>query len=137
MFAPWRLVVRTAEKTVLEAARVQWIQVQLADGGGIHILPGHAPLLAETVTAPLRYADASGEHSLRIQAGILQIAPGQVTVYTTGRADVGAAAGPSVEHAKERRFNRLAEALLGSPRANGRAITRIAPALDSDDVEEG
>ncbi|MGQ9493092.1 MAG: F0F1 ATP synthase subunit epsilon [Anaerolineae bacterium] len=87
MFAPWHLVVLTPVETLLETSGVQWIQVRLADGGEIGIWPGHAPLLAETVTAPLRYADDTGEHRISIQAGILHITPGEVFIYTTGLAD--------------------------------------------------
>lgn len=86
MFRPWRLVVRTPAETVLEARDITWLQVQLADGGPITILPGHAPLVAETVTAPLRYVDGAGEHSVVLNAGLLRITRGEVIVYTTGRA---------------------------------------------------
>lgn len=90
MFKPWRLVVRTPADTVLEAQGVTWLQVQLADGGPITILPGHAPLVAETVTALLLYVDGEGEHSVMVNAGLLHIARDAVTVYTTelGHADV-------------------------------------------------
>lgn len=84
MYQPWRLVVRTPAETLLEAQGVTWLQVQLADGGPLTILPGHAPLLAETVTAPLRYTDPVGEHSVVVGAGLLHIARGEVRVYTTG-----------------------------------------------------
>ena len=50
-------MVLTPIKTLLDVEGVAWVQVRLADGGGIGIYPGHAPLLAETVTAPLRYAN--------------------------------------------------------------------------------
>lgn len=84
MFPLLQLCVRTPAETVLHAGGVRWVQAQLADGGGIGIWPGHAPLLAETVTAPLRYEDAHGEHSVTVRAGILQVTPGQVQVYTSG-----------------------------------------------------
>lgn len=88
MFEPWRLVVRTPVETVLEAYGVTWLQVQLADGGPLTILLGHAPLVAETVTAPLRYIDQDGEHSVAVDAGLLRITRNEVTVYTTGRGEM-------------------------------------------------
>ena len=51
-----RLTVLTPAETLLEVEGVKWVRVQLADGGRISIWPGHAPLLAETVAAALRYA---------------------------------------------------------------------------------
>lgn len=60
------------------------MRARLADGGPIGIYPGHAPLLAETITAPLRYADGSGEHMLHLEAGILQVDDEGVTIFTSG-----------------------------------------------------
>jgi F0F1-type ATP synthase epsilon subunit len=85
MFEPWRLVVRTPAEAALVAHGVTWIQVQLADGAPITILPGHAPLLAETMAAPLRYVDGAGEHSLEVNAGLLHVTRAEVIVYTTGQ----------------------------------------------------
>jgi len=73
MLKPLRLTVLTPTETLLDVEGVAWVQSHLADGGGIGIYPGHAPLLAETVTAPLRYAGPSGEHTLDLEAGILQV----------------------------------------------------------------
>jgi len=81
---PLRLTVLTPVETVLDVEEVAWVQARLADGGGIGIYPGHAPLLAETVTAPLRYADGSGEHALGLEAGILQVDREGVTIFTSG-----------------------------------------------------
>jgi len=83
MFPPWRLVVKLPAETALDVQGVVWVQVQLADGGPITILPGHAPLVAETVTAPLRYKDGSGAHSLVPEAGVLYVSRGEVAIYTT------------------------------------------------------
>jgi len=76
-------MVLTPAKALLEVEEVTWVQARLADGGGIGIYPGHAPLLAETVTAPLRYADGSGEHALDLEAGILQVDRDGVTIFTS------------------------------------------------------
>jgi len=81
-----RLMVLTPARTLLEVEGVAWVQVRLSDGGPIGIYPGHAPLLAETVTAPLRYADEAGEHTLGLEAGILQVDRDGVTVFTSDPA---------------------------------------------------
>lgn len=99
----FHLTVLTPERALLEARGVTQIQAQLADGGPIGIYPGHAPLLAETVAAPLRYADASGEHTIDLDAGILQVESAGVTVFVNS-------AKPSEEN--DRHFDQLAQELL-------------------------
>jgi F0F1-type ATP synthase epsilon subunit len=91
--APFHLLVLTPAETLLDAEAVNWAQVQLADGGGIGLYPGHAPLLAETVAAPLRYADSTGEHTLDLDAGILQVEVGRVIVLTSGLTRAAAGIG--------------------------------------------
>jgi F0F1-type ATP synthase epsilon subunit len=93
MFGRFRLMVLTPAETLLDMEGVAWVQACLADGGPIGIYPGHAPLLGETVTAPLRYADGLGEHALDLAAGILQVDRGGVTVFTGGLARKGDAGG--------------------------------------------
>jgi F0F1-type ATP synthase epsilon subunit len=112
MIESLRLTVLTPAETLLDVERVAWVQVQLADGGGIGIWPGHAPLLAETVAAPLRYADALGEHALDLEAGILQIERDGVTIFTSGLAGQAISARPPDEDQEGARFDRLARALL-------------------------
>jgi F0F1-type ATP synthase epsilon subunit len=114
MIEPLRLTVLTPTQTLLDVRGVAWIQVQLADGGGIGIWPGHAPLLAETVAAPLRYADALGEHALDLEAGILQIARDSVTIFTSGLTRQAVTAQPPDEDQEGARFDRLAQALLAT-----------------------
>ena len=79
------LTVLTPDETLFDAD-VAWVQLRLADGGGIGIYPGHAPLLAETAASTLRYADASGEHALDLEAGILEVHRGGLTLFTSGIA---------------------------------------------------
>jgi F0F1-type ATP synthase epsilon subunit len=78
---PFRLTVLTPERALLEAEEVTQVQAQLADGSPIGIYPGHAPLLTETVAAPLRYTDPSGKHEIDLCAGILQVSDADVTVF--------------------------------------------------------
>jgi F0F1-type ATP synthase epsilon subunit len=104
-------MVLSPAETLLDVQDVAWVQARLADGGGIGIYPGHAPLLAETITAPLRYADASGEHTLEVEAGILQVDGGGVTILTSGRAHASEVSQTS-EVLEEERFDRLAQELL-------------------------
>jgi F-type H+-transporting ATPase subunit epsilon len=115
MSKPLGLTVLTPAETLLDAQGVAWVQARLADGGGIGIYPGHAPLLAETITAPLRYADASGEHTLEVEAGILQVDGDGVTVLTSGRAHASEVSQPP-EVLEGERFDRLAQELLDSSR---------------------
>jgi F0F1-type ATP synthase epsilon subunit len=120
---PFRLLVLTPVQTLIEAAGVAWAQIQLADGGPIAIYPGHAPLLAETVAGPLRYADESGEHSLDLLAGFLHVRQDGVTILTAGQVQAGngvdrepgaPAEGIGVrEEADKLQFERLAQTLLG------------------------
>lgn len=105
-----RLRVLTPAETLLEVEQTKWVQVRLSDGTGLSIYPGHAPLLAETVTAPLRYADETGERMLDVEAGIVQVENHDVSVFTRGEAKVAEAAEP-LAVARERKFERLAREL--------------------------
>jgi len=87
VFPPLRLLVRTPEAVLLNTSGVLWVQARLADGAGIGILPGHGPLLAETVAGRLEYADGDGDHVLTVRAGVLRVESGQVTIYTSERND--------------------------------------------------
>jgi len=105
---PLRLTVLTPAETLIEAKEVKWVQAQLADGSGISIWPGHAPLLGKTITASLRYADEAGEHACNLEAGILQVGRDGVTIFTSGLAPP-----PGSEPAGDSaRLERLAEALF-------------------------
>lgn len=115
MIRPLRLAVLTPAETLIEVEEVKWVQAQLADGSRISIWPGHAPLLGETVTAPLRYADETGEHALDLGAGILQVDREGVTIFTSGLAPP---AGPEAA-GDSARFERLAETLLAPLTARG------------------
>ena len=133
---PLRLMVLTPAKTLLDVAEVAWVQVQLSDGGGIGIYPGHAPLLAETVTAPLRYADELGEHALDLEAGILQIEDDGVTIFTSGLAEISEVSETaqlispkSSEVSDGARFDRLARALLTTLQAQPEEALVLSPAL--------
>ncbi len=104
------LQVLTPAASLLDAEDVERVHLRLADGTGLSIYPGHAPLLAETVTAPLRYVDESGEHLFDVEAGILQVEENNVMIFTSGRpedVDTGAPSAVSTE----RRFERLAQEL--------------------------
>ena len=110
MTGSFKLSVLTPAETLLKVNEAAWVHLRLADGTGITIYPGHAPLLAETVTAPLHYADEAGEHALNIEAGILQVAGDEVTLFTSGQSETEAAPALSTI-SEERRFERLAREL--------------------------
>jgi len=105
-----RLQILTPAETLLEVEKAKWVHLRLADGTGLSIYPGHAPLLAETVTAPLRYADASGEHAFDVEAGILEVDAQGVMVFTSGKPEAAKSLRPSAV-AEEKRFERLAREL--------------------------
>lgn len=130
MFEPLRLLVKTPSETILEVSGVHWVHVRLADGGGIGIWPGHAPLVAETVAGLLKYADESGEHSLRLKAGLLHITPGRVVIYTTGLVDSGAVDEQVGAGRDENRSRRLAAAILSSLSAS--ASSAVSPTHDQE-----
>jgi F0F1-type ATP synthase epsilon subunit len=101
----------TPEQTVLEAGSVTQVQAHLADGGPIGVYPGHAPLLAETLTAPLRYVDAAGEHEIDLDAGILQVNGDGVTVFA-GQAKPCEGLKPSQGSQNDQHFDQLAQELF-------------------------
>jgi len=127
-----RLTVLTPAETVLEVEKVAWIQARLADGGGIGIYPGHAPLTAETVSAPLRYADPSGERAIDLEAGILLVDADGVTIFTSGAAQALQVSRTLVSD--EARFDRLAQALLATMQARPTEMPDLG--LDVDHERE-
>jgi F0F1-type ATP synthase epsilon subunit len=104
------LTVLSPAGKLLEEWQVDWVQVQLADGGGIGIWPGHAPLLAETISAPLVYSRNGQELRIDLQRGILQIESDGVVLLTGG--EVGPPREEEKRDAREERFDRLARVLL-------------------------
>ena len=109
-----RLSVLSPASTLLEVPEALSVQVQLSDGGWIGILPGHGPLLAETVEGPLAYADEAGEHFLELEAGILEVQDGAVTILTGGRGAGWRGMHPAPADEEQVRFDRLAQALFAS-----------------------
>ena len=105
-----RLHVLTPVETLLEVEEAQWVHVRLADGTGISIYPGHAPLLGETVSSVLRYADVDGEHGFEACSGILYVRDNHITVLTGEESVDGELRKPSTV-AEGRRFERLAQEL--------------------------
>jgi F0F1-type ATP synthase epsilon subunit len=104
------LQVLTPAETLLQVEEADWVHVRLADGAGISIYPGHAPLLAETITASVRYTDASGDHGFDVRAGILKIEDNRVTVFTSGESEPARRPAPPTT-SEERQFDRLARDL--------------------------
>ncbi len=111
MSKSFHLTVLTPERALLEAGEVTQVHAQLADGAPIGIYPGHAPLLAETVAAPLHYTDPSGEHTIDLGAGILQVSEAGVTVFADS-AKPCEGLKPSQGSEGDEHFDRLARDLL-------------------------
>lgn len=113
-----QLRILSPAETLLEVEEATWVHLRLADGTGLTVYPGHAPLLAETVTAPVRYADDSGEHAFDVEGGILEVDDQGVMVFTSGKPEAAESLRPSAV-AEEKRFERLArelqEKLQGEP----------------------
>lgn len=109
---------------LLDVTGVQWVQVRLADGAGLGICPGHAPLLAETVAAPLRYADSEGERAVELDPGILAITPSSVTLFTSGLRGEKPVAG-TLGDERDLHFERLAITLRQMFRGEGSDVGRL------------
>jgi len=120
-----RLTVITPAETLREVEDVAWVRLRLADGTGLTVYPGHAPLLAETIAAPIRYAAHGNEHALNAEAGILRVDRGAITVFTSGEADLEAT-GPAAVSSQEREFKRMARELRESlGQESGAGLRRI------------
>jgi F0F1-type ATP synthase epsilon subunit len=92
---------------VVSVDQVQWVHVSLAGGKALTIWPRHAPLLAETSTDALRYADAAGTHTIDLPAGVLQVRGSTVSIFLAGTLDK-----QSWPEGEQERFERLAETML-------------------------
>jgi F0F1-type ATP synthase epsilon subunit len=130
MGEPFHLTVLTPEQVLLEVQGVTRVQAQLADGSPIGIYPGHAPLLAETVAAPLHYTDASGEHALDLCAGILQVGDESVTVFA--RPQTSRVSETLEVSENDSRFDRLAHELLANPNAQPDEVLDIEKPVAGD-----
>ncbi len=132
MFKPLRLLVLTPEATLLDASAVQQIQLRLADGGGLGIFPGHAPLVAETVSAPVCYVDGDGQHCLDMEAGIVQISAAVVTLFTGGLQSSAAETGRAAPEDGVR-LGRLAYDLRRAALQRGKKAKALARELSQGD----
>jgi F0F1-type ATP synthase epsilon subunit len=106
------LVVLTPSETVADVEQIQWVHVNLVGTKALTVWPGHAPVLAETATDALQYADAAGTHTLDLPAGILQVQDSTVTLFLAGT--LGEQAWLEDE---DQRFERLAETMRDPKRA--------------------
>jgi F0F1-type ATP synthase epsilon subunit len=102
---PLHLVVWTPSETLVDADPVAWVHVELAGSGGLTIWPGHAPLVAESASEVMRYADRTGTHTVDLAPGVLQVEGRAVTIF------MAAQEWPSAE---AERFVRLSAALRQS-----------------------
>ena len=73
-----KLIVVTPEKKVVEAD-VEQVEVP-GELGYLGILPGHAPLISLLKTGVLTYKGASGEKSLALSSGFVEVANDAVSV---------------------------------------------------------
>jgi len=73
------------------------------------------------VTAPLHYADASGEHAIDLNAGILQVSEKSVTVFTDSVKPCEGLE-PSQGSESDKHFDRLAQELLAKLNAQPNGV---------------
>lgn len=100
----------TPAETLREVEEAGWVALRLADGTGLTVYPGHAPLLAETITAPVRYAENGDEHAFAAKAGIVRVDGDVVTVFTSGESELETPDAASLS-SEEHKFERLAREL--------------------------
>jgi F0F1-type ATP synthase epsilon subunit len=110
---PLYLVVLTPSRTELEVDVVEWVHVELADGKTLTIWPGHLPMLGETVSAPLRYSDADGEHELELPPGLVQVEDRTVRLFLAD-VDVNQISETAEDSARFERLSEILMAELGS-----------------------
>ena len=110
---PLGLQILTPAATLVDVPDVAWLRVPLGDGGEIGIRPGHGALLAETACGEVRYADAMGVHTVALEAGLLSVSHGRVTILTGGAAQ-GTELGPPGGDDGAARYDRLAQALFAA-----------------------
>lgn len=79
------LKILTPDGIILEKKSLIAINVPLADGRPIGILPGHAPLIAETVQGSVGYRTSTSKGDIEVHAGVLQIRNNKVTILTAGK----------------------------------------------------
>ena len=130
MAGTFKLRVVNPVETLLEVSEARRVHLRLADGTGLSIYPGHAPLLAETVTSQLQYTDDDGEHVYNVEAGILQVADGEVTIFTAGESEAETTPKASAV-SEEREFERLARELQA--RLEGETDSALAGVLTTGD----
>jgi F0F1-type ATP synthase epsilon subunit len=82
---PLTLRILSPEGPILEVHDVTAINVPLADGGGIGIRPGHAPLIAETAPGPVVYQTPGEDNRIEVLPGLLEIANNVATILTVGK----------------------------------------------------
>ena len=102
-----RLRVWSPAETLLDVEGVQWVHVDLNRARPLTIWPGHAPLLAETTTESLRYADEAGTHVVPLSPGMLEVRENEVLILVGGVLETS-------EEDDGERFDRLTDALLAA-----------------------
>jgi F0F1-type ATP synthase epsilon subunit len=121
---PLRVMVWTPSETLVDVERVKWVHVELIDGKGLTVWPGHLAILGETTPGALRYADNEGIHEIELPPGVVQVQDSTVTVYLAGTIDELAQEGEE----PLLRFVRLSEALISALAPGQRAQAQASDA---------
>jgi len=117
LIGPLHFVIMTPAEPLLDVEPVEHIQLWLADGGGLSIYPGHAPLLAETQGGAVQYTDENGTHEIELEPGILRITRDRVMILVPGSLQEDQAPPAKPDTDREARFERLAATLLEAMQA--------------------
>lgn len=78
-----------------------------SSGGELGIMPGHAPLIAGLIPAPVRVKHDEGETMIAVTGGFVEVQPKKITILATG-AELGDAIDVErAEKARQRALERL------------------------------
>jgi F0F1-type ATP synthase epsilon subunit len=133
MSAMLRFTVLTPDGPIIESEAVQKVRVRLADSSLLSVYPYHAPLMAETLDGDVLYMVDEQEKHVCLRSGIFFVHENVVTIHTGGKmGDEPSSVGAEVEEKQERRFDRLAAALMSTLRAHPQRIADEYQVLDSE-----
>lgn len=105
------LKVFTPNGLLYEFTELSTINVPLANGYPLGVLPGHAPLIAGTAQGKVRFSGNNKNGALSFHAGILSIRDNVIIIFTAG--ELGET---NQSQAKEEdiKYNRLMETLVNT-----------------------
>jgi F0F1-type ATP synthase epsilon subunit len=82
-----RLIIRTAEKVLLDRDDLGHIRAPLGDGSSIGIRDGHHPLIGEIGQGKVLFGIEEYEDETSVEPGIIQVENDLVSIFTSGLLD--------------------------------------------------